>query len=102
MEPTTKFQILPIPADGSGSELIELDVHLNQNKISMKLQYPYLWYLIDEDEFKTQLQTSHHELYPKVNFCTYKCTSKTRMDLPKNLHFDHIKNARVYGDAFVF
>ena len=104
MEPLTKFPVLRIPADGSASELVELNVYLDNMSCGSELRNPSLRFIIDEEYFQTQLKTTHHELYQDLNFCMYKCTSESKTErlLPMNRTFAHVKYMHVYGDAFIF
>lgn len=103
MEPSIKFQVLRVPANGSSSELIEFDVHLfHTHKIAMKNEQPNLWHIVDEEDFRAQLKTPHHKAYGERKFFMFKSGCETEMHLPKNKTFEHVKFAHVYGDAFLF
>ena len=108
MAPQTKIQVLRIPADGSESRLVILDLYepeknskLSRSTVDAEATLRHVpdlrrYEIFDSDRRAFFVDPENPKYY------MYKCTIRGEANLPENRHFFQVDHAHIYGDAFIF
>ena len=108
MAPQTKIQVFRIPADGSESKLVILDLYdpeknakLSRSTVDAEAILKHVPDLRQYKDFDSDRRAFFVDP-ENPKYYMYKCIIRGEANLPENRHLFHVDRAHVYGDAFVF